>query len=79
MRIGCLVREASVVGLLSLGRRVPFDLGVSLCCGQVFRWELQDGWWYGVVDGKVWKARQVDNVLECENAEEKRVREYFGL
>lgn len=65
--------------LLTLSRRVPFDLGVSLCCGQVFRWELQGVWWYGVVEGKVWKARQVDDALEYENAEEKRVWEYFGL
>ena len=65
--------------LLRLSRRVPFDLGVSLCCGQVFRWELRGAWWYGVVEGKVWKARQVDDALEYENAEEKRVWEYFGL
>jgi len=70
---------ASGVGLLRLGRAVPFDLGGSLCCGQVFRWELRGRWWYGVVDGKVWKARQVDDGLEYENVEEKRVREYFGL
>jgi N-glycosylase/DNA lyase len=67
------------VRLLRLDRRVPFDLGVTLCCGQVFRWELRSGWWYGVVGGRVWKVRQVDDTLEYENAEENDVLEYFGL
>jgi N-glycosylase/DNA lyase len=67
------------VRLLRLDRRVPFDLGITLCCGQVFRWELRSGWWYGVVGGRVWKVRQVDHVLEFENAEENEMLEYFGL
>jgi N-glycosylase/DNA lyase len=45
----------------------------------VFRWELQSGWWYGVVGGRVWKVRQIDDTLEYENAEENDVWEYFGL
>ena len=64
---------------LRLGRMVPFDLGITLCCGQVFRWELQSGWWYGVVGDTVWKVRQIDDTLEYENAEENDVLEYFGL
>ena len=27
---------------------VPFYLDVTLCCGQVFRWDKIDDWWYGV-------------------------------
>jgi N-glycosylase/DNA lyase len=65
--------------LLRLDKRVPFDLRVTLCCGQVFRWELRNEWWYGVVRSRVWKARQIDDALEYENAEENEVLEYFGL
>ena len=54
-------------------------MGVTLCCGQVFRWELRSGWWYGVVGGRVWKVRQIDEALEYENTEENDVLEYFGL
>lgn len=67
------------MGALRLGTACPFDLGVSLCCGQVFRWQFRCEWWYGVIDGEVWKVRQVNDMLEYERAEEKRVWEYFGL
>lgn len=64
---------------LRLNRTVPFDLGVTLCCGQVFRWKLQSGWWYGVVGNTVWKMKQNHSTLEYENAKESEVLEYFGL
>lgn len=67
------------MGALRLHAKCPFDLESSLCCGQVFRWQFQDGWWYGVIDGTVWKVRQVNEVLEYEGVEEKRAWEYFGL
>lgn len=57
---------------------VPFNLDVTLCCGQVFRWEKKD-WWYGVVRDKVLKIRQVDVALEFANADEKFIEHYFGL
>ena len=58
---------------------VPFDLDLSLCCGQVFRWKKEAGWWFGVVGEKVIKIRQLGNELEFEGADEKFVRSYFGL
>lgn len=67
------------MGALRLDAERPFDLEGSLRCGQVFRWELRREFWYGVVDGRVWKVRQIGDVLEYENAEEKKVQGYFGL
>lgn len=57
----------------------PFNLNLTLCCGQVFRWNKQGEWWYGVVKGKVFKTRQVDNKLEFENGDVDFVEDYFGL
>jgi N-glycosylase/DNA lyase len=50
-----------------------------LCCGQVFRWNKQGEWWYGVVEGKVLKIRQLGKELEFENAHVNFVKNYFGL
>jgi N-glycosylase/DNA lyase len=58
---------------------VPFNLDVTLCCGQVFRWDKKGDWWYGVVSGKAFKVRQVNGELEFANADEKFVENYFGL
>jgi len=41
----------------------PFNLERTLCCGQVFRWEKIDGWWCGVISGKVVKVRQTNRGL----------------
>jgi N-glycosylase/DNA lyase len=58
---------------------VPFDLDVTLCCGQVFRWGKKGDWWYGVVRDKVFKIRQTNVKLEFGNADEEFVKNYFGL
>jgi N-glycosylase/DNA lyase len=58
---------------------VPFDLDFSLCCGQVFRWQKQNGWWYGIVGDKVVKIRQRGCELEYENVSKDFVLHYFGL
>jgi len=42
---------------------IPFNLDHTLRCGQSFRWEKLSGWWYGVVEGKVVKVRQVGDKL----------------
>jgi N-glycosylase/DNA lyase len=57
----------------------PFDLNVTLCCGQAFRWDKRGEWWHGVVRENAFKIRQAGNFLEFENAEEKFVKTYFGL
>jgi N-glycosylase/DNA lyase len=58
---------------------VPFNLDVTLCCGQVFRWEKKGGWWYGIVGDKAFKVRQVNTELEFANSGEKFIKNYFGL
>ena len=58
---------------------VPFNLDVTLCCGQVFRWEKKGDWWYGVAGGKALKVRQKNAELEFSNADEKMIEHYFGL
>ena len=57
----------------------PFNLDTTLCCGQVFRWEKKDEWWYGVVGSKVLKIRQVNSELDFENVDEEFVVDYFRL
>ncbi|HEY4675426.1 MAG TPA: DNA glycosylase [Candidatus Bathyarchaeia archaeon] len=57
----------------------PFNLDATLCCGQAFRWEKHDGWWYGVVRETPFKIRQISNNLEFENADVEFVKNYFGL
>ena len=57
----------------------PFNLDVTLCCGQVFRWAKKGDWWYGVVADKAFKVRQANSELEFANVDEKFVTHYFGL
>lgn len=58
---------------------VPFNLDVTLCCGQVFRWNKKGNWWYGVTNGKAVKVCQINNELEFVNLNQKFVENYFGL
>jgi N-glycosylase/DNA lyase len=57
----------------------PFNLDVTLCCGQVFRWDKKGDWWYGVAGTSVFKIRQANAELEFANADEKFIKHYFGL
>jgi N-glycosylase/DNA lyase len=56
-----------------------FNLDVTLCCGQVFRWEKKGEWWYGVVGDQALKARQTRAELEFDGANEALIVHYFGL
>jgi N-glycosylase/DNA lyase len=58
---------------------VPFNLEVTLCCGQVFRWDKKGDWWYGVAGGKALRVRHVNGELEFANADSKFIENYFGL
>jgi N-glycosylase/DNA lyase len=71
--------ESAAKVRIQLSTSCPFDLDVTLCCGQAFRWDRQGEWWYGVVKENAFKIRQVNNFLEFENAEEKFINTYFGL
>jgi len=57
----------------------PLNLDVTLCCGQVFRWEKRGEWWFGVVGDRILKVRRVDEVLEFQNVEDDFVSHYFSL
>ncbi|MCW4051761.1 MAG: hypothetical protein NWE78_00955 [Candidatus Bathyarchaeota archaeon] len=57
----------------------PFDLESTLLCGQLFRWKKEGDWWYGVVEDKVVKARQEEQVLEFEGASLDFMSHYFRL
>jgi N-glycosylase/DNA lyase len=57
----------------------PFWLDVTLCCGQVFRWDKLGDWWYGVARDKVFKVRQVGGKLEYANVDAEFVEHYFSL
>ena len=37
---------------------IPFQLDLTVSCGQAFRWRKQNGFWYAPVGDKVWKVRQ---------------------
>jgi len=57
------------------------DLSATLSCGQAFRWkEAEDGWWCGVVDGRVLRVRHVSRTLEFEGEHSgPEVGNYFSL
>ena len=60
-------------------RSTPFDLASTLECGQLFRWQKVDGWWYGVTESAVFKVHQEDNVLDFEGVDIGSIRNYFRL
>jgi len=64
---------------IHLNPSCPFDLDVTLCCGQAFRWNRQGEWWYGVVKENAFKIRQIGDFLEFEGADIEFVKGYFGL
>jgi len=62
---------------LSLRLALPFNLDVTLCCGQVFLWEARGDWWFGVVGGKALRVRQCVDRLEFAGVGEEFVKCYF--
>lgn len=62
----------------------PLDLGLTLSCGQAFRWHLTDEGWSGVVGRADLRARQErDSTLEVlthgDDPGERSLRHYFRL
>jgi len=56
---------------------VPFSLEHTLRCGQLFRWEKLGDWWYGVVEDKVVKIRQIADKLMFQTFPEKTTAEFI--
>lgn len=59
-----------VRGTLSLP--YPFSLGLTLLCGQCFRWEGPDvrGWFQGIAGGVFWRLQQEGGLLHWECSSE---------
>jgi N-glycosylase/DNA lyase len=68
-----------VTGTLRLGADEPFDLACTLSCGQLFRWEQGEGWWRGVVRGRLVRVRQQEDLLEFDGCDAASLRNYFQL
>ncbi len=64
-------------------RPSAFDLGLSLDCGQAFRWTVQDNIWQGVAFGRFLRIEQTDTELifhDCTREEYENVwKKYFDL
>ncbi len=58
---------------------VPFNLDLSVSCGQSFRWRKIGEFWYAPVGEAVWKVKQEGDVLLYEGASEADLIRYFGL
>jgi N-glycosylase/DNA lyase len=56
---------------------VPFSLEHTLNCGQLFRWTKLGEWWYGVVEDRVIKIRQVGERLIFQSFPEKATRKFI--
>jgi N-glycosylase/DNA lyase len=67
------------MGILRLRDDQPLDLALSLSCGQAFRWEEREGWWEGVVGGRLWKVRQEGGRVIYSGTTVPAVRHYFAL
>lgn len=57
----------------------PFNLELTLCCGQVFMWERKGEWWYGTAGNELIKVKQSNGILKFENVSEKFLKRYFRL
>jgi len=65
---------------ITLSHDQPFSLDRTLGCGQVFRWDrADDGWWYGVVGGRVIRIRQDETQLIFQGAPGSFIKKYFSL
>lgn len=64
---------------IDLDSETPFNLDITLSCGQAPRWEYSGGWWTGVVLENVIKIRQNGNILEFSGCNEEFIQDYFCL
>jgi N-glycosylase/DNA lyase len=64
---------------IRLGPKELLNLDFTLSCGQVFRWDKHDEWWYGVVRDRAFKMRQLGDELRFENVDASFIRDYFRL
>jgi N-glycosylase/DNA lyase len=60
-------------------RDQPFDLDLTLGCGQAFRWAKQGEWWRGVAGGRRVHLKQDGSVIKVQGAEPDWVIHYLHL
>jgi len=59
--------------------QLPFDLDLTLDCGQVFRWQRIQNTWSGVVAGRVVTVSQDGPILTYDGMDEADLVRYFNL
>jgi len=59
--------------------QLPFDLDLTLSCGQAFRWEQSSAGWTGQVNGAVVTIRQEGRSLIYNGMDEETLIRYFNL
>ncbi|WP_181391568.1 DNA-3-methyladenine glycosylase family protein [Methanospirillum lacunae] len=59
--------------------QLPFDLDLTLDCGQVFRWNRAGGQWAGVIAGKVITISQNGDLITYDGINEAEIIRYFNL
>jgi len=65
---------------INLSPNQQFSLDRTLGCGQVFRWDqTDDGWWYGVVGGRVIRIRQEGRQIIYHGSPGSFIKKYFSL
>lgn len=62
-----------------LPEQLPFDLDLTLDCGQVFRWKKTGNGWEGVIVGKVVTISQNGDILTYDGISESDLIRYFNL
>lgn len=64
---------------ITLRKDQPFNLDLTLSCGQVFRWEKDGGIWRGVVGDSCISIQQRGRVLSFRGAKPEFISRYFQL
>ncbi|HOL40512.1 MAG TPA: DNA glycosylase [Methanospirillum sp.] len=59
--------------------QTPFDLDLSLSCGQIFGWKKTGDMWKGVHNGKIITIRQERDSLQYEGADKREIIRFLGL
>ena len=60
-------------------KKLPFDLDLSLSCGQIFGWKRDGDTWKGVHDGSIVTIRQKENLIYYEGLTKNQVIRFLGL
>jgi N-glycosylase/DNA lyase len=65
--------------IVHLEKGCPFDLDLTLCCGQTFRWDKEGEWWHGAIGESSVKIRQQNDSIRFYGATMDDVMTFLGL